>query len=143
MSKKHILQATMAGVVSGIFLGLFFKFAQTVTEIKVYTLLLNVDYVPILQSFRRSETFEFSLHLIISILLSIVILYIIQSKGWGNREKITFTIFVSVAVGIILYPTTLLSERTPAFTDMYAFLLWLVGHLIYGVLLGSMIREKW
>jgi uncharacterized membrane-anchored protein YitT (DUF2179 family) len=75
------LKAAFAGIVSGIFLGLILKLVEYVTGLKVYTLLLNVDYVPLLRNYEITELGEFALHIVISIILAIAIQEYLQKKN--------------------------------------------------------------
>lgn len=123
-------------------LGLFLKLIQFFTNLKVYTLLLNVDYVPILKNIKLPEIIEFGLHLIISIVLAFVLNVYINRKSLKKEAIYRFVWKVSLIVGLLLYPTTLLSERTPAITNAYAFLIWMAGHWIYGMILGRLLSHK-
>jgi hypothetical protein len=104
--------------------------------------LLNVDYVPILKNIKLPEIIEFGLHLVISIVLAYIMNVYINRKSPKKEAIYRFVRRVSIIVGLLLYPTTLLSERTPSITDAYAFLMWMVGHLIYGIILGRMLSQK-
>lgn len=127
---------------SGIVLGLFLKLIQFFTNLKVYTLLLNVDYVPILKYIPLPETVEFGLHLVISMVLAISVNFYITRKGLQEGASRQFIIRVSLLVGLFLYSTTLLSDRTPSLTNSYAFLTWMAGHWIYGLILGRILSYK-
>ena len=50
MTFKQVGNSQIIGLISGALLGLFLKWMQAITEIKVYTLLLNVDFIPIFAS---------------------------------------------------------------------------------------------
>lgn len=141
MSRIKLKEASVAGIISGILLGLFLKVAEEVTTLKVYTLLLNVDYIPILNRVTFPEIIEFGFHLIISVLLSIVLMVYIQSQQVKERKRIPFVIIVSLILGILLYPTTAFSDRTPALNDFPALFLWLLGHALYGYLLGFLFKK--
>ena len=67
---------------SGVALGLFLNLIESVIGLKVYTLLLNVDYIPILKNFKLSELIEFLLHLVVSVVLSLVIHVYLVNKDW-------------------------------------------------------------
>lgn len=45
--KKSILY----GLITGVFLTILLKIVQHLTSFKVYTLLLNIDYIPILNTY--------------------------------------------------------------------------------------------
>ncbi|OME92726.1 MULTISPECIES: hypothetical protein [Paenibacillus] len=125
-----------AGLAAGIILGLFLKIVELSTSLKVYTLLLNIDYVPVLNELKLSEIIEFALHLIISVLLSIALTIFLKQKNWTRWRSLSWVSLVCLAVGLLLYPTTVLSDRTPELSDLAALLFWLVGHLLYGIALG-------
>lgn len=125
-----------AGLAAGIILGLFLKIVELSTSLKVYTLLLNIDYVPVLNELKLSEIIEFALHLIISVLLSIALTIFLKQKNWTRWRSLSWVSLVCLAVGLLLYPTTVLSDRTPELSDLAALLFWLAGHLLYGIALG-------
>jgi hypothetical protein len=108
----------------------------------VYTLLLNVDYVPFLNHLTLPEIVEFGLHMIISVMLAFGLNFYIRRKGFQEETIHRFVISVSLVVGFLLFPTTVLSERTPSITNTYAYLFWMVGHWIYGLVLGRVLSKK-
>ncbi|RLL42805.1 hypothetical protein D8M04_14745 [Oceanobacillus piezotolerans] len=132
------IKLIVIGIISGISLGLFLKLIEILTEEKVYTLLMNVDYIPLLKDYRLSELVEFSLHLIVSIAL-VIILYLCISRLDIHRKSTIYTIIISI-IGIMLYFTTSFSERTPLVTDYLAFTYWVVGHLIYGIIVSKLLK---
>lgn len=132
----------VGGLISGIVLGLFLKLTQSLTNLKVYTLLLNVDYVPILKNMNLPEIIEFGFHMVISVVLAIGINFYITKKELHKETILSFVIKVSLVVGLLLFPTTLLSERTPSITNIYAFIFWMVGHWFYGFVLGRVLSNK-
>lgn len=135
--KYRLTHAFWSGLAAGILLGLLLKMIEYFTSLKVYTLLLNIDYLPILQQLKLSEFTEFALHLVISVLLSGVLAVFLKHKEWSWSTILFFVTVVCVLVGLLIYPTTALSERTPDLFDSSAILLWLAGHLVYGIALGS------
>ncbi|CAM3801061.1 hypothetical protein [Mesobacillus thioparans] len=136
------MKSLVGGLVSGIALGLFLKWIQDFTNLKVYTLLLNVDYVPIIKNIQLPEIIEFGLHLVISIMLALILNVYINRKSLKKAAIYRLVLRVSLIVGLLLYPSTLLSERTPSITDAYAFLVWMAGHWIYGIILGRILSHK-
>lgn len=142
LRRDNLVRATFSGIFSGIILGLFLKVMEQLTSLKVYTLLLNIDYIPLLNRMSLPEILEFTLHLIISILLSICLSIYLQSRRWSPRGNIYCVMIVSLVVAVILYSTTTLSERTPEITDIPALLVWLLGHAIYGWILGWLLRKQ-
>lgn len=140
--KYKLTRAVFAGTAAGIILGIFLRLAEQITSLKVYTLLLNIDYVPLLNQLKLSELWEFMLHLVISVLLSVTLAAFLYGKGWSPGRCLSFTVAACAAIGMLLFLTTALSERTPELSDFPALLLWLTGHLLYGLALGWMLREK-
>ncbi len=118
---------------------MFLRIIQSITNLKVYTLLLNVDYVPILKDMHLPEIVEFGLHLVISVILAFgVNLYIFKEEL--QKEKIPgFVIKIGLVVGLLLYPTTLLSDKTPEITSSFSLLFWMAGHGLYGAVLGKLL----
>lgn len=141
MNFTDIFKAATSGITSGLFLGLSLKFVEYLTHLKVYTLLLNVDYVPVLKNYEIGEVGEFGLHLLISILLAILVHIYLLKKDWGLKRKKKYVIMISIAVGVFLYPTTMLSERTPEITSTSAFLFWIIAHALYGWVLALMLTK--
>jgi hypothetical protein len=133
---RQTYQAIFAGTVAGILLGLFFKAIQFTTGLKVYTLLLNVDYIPILNRFTFPESIEFGFHLIVSIILGILIMKFLKP----NQHN--WIMMIGIVIGILLFPTTALSSRTPAISDYPALIYWLVGHTFYGIILMLLLKRK-
>jgi hypothetical protein len=136
---KTPLKPLAGGLLSGIVLGLFLKIIQSITNLKVYTLLLNVDYVPFLKSIHLPEIVEFILHLMISIILAFGVNLYITKKDLTKERIIGFVMKVGLIVGLLLYPTTYFSERTPEITSIYSFLFWMAGHGLYGAVLGKLL----
>lgn len=136
------VKGVFAGLLSGLFLGLFLKMIELSTGVKVYTLLLNVDYFPILKNYHFPESIEFVFHLIISVLLAVSLLFIINKYRWKRTQIITRTLFITFSIGVLLYPTTALSVRTPELTSVSAIFFWLLGNLLYGLILSAFFIKK-
>ncbi|UOY93773.1 hypothetical protein MUG87_06545 [Ectobacillus sp. JY-23] len=121
-----------AGTIAGIVLGLSLKFMQALTGSKVYTLLLNVDFIPYMNQ-QWSEATEFSFHLIISLLIGMV-LHILANRGWHPWQ----TAYLLTLPTIFLYfPLTVLAIKdVPAPNDWFAFSLWIIGHMLYAISLA-------
>ncbi|WP_342526494.1 hypothetical protein MKY84_12775 [Chryseomicrobium sp. FSL W7-1435] len=125
------------GLITGLILNYYFKFIEWLTGDKVYTLLLNVDYFPILKNYSFPEWVEISFHLIVSFVLAFI--YAWLWKKW-NRPFL-YTVISAFMIGLIIYPSTGLSDRTPEVTDGSALFWWQTGHLIYGALLAWLLQK--
>lgn len=131
LSRK--LAVLIIGVLTSFVLGLFLKVLEVITNLKVYTLLLNIDFIPILGDINFPEWIEFSFHIIISIILAFIFNYYVVKNRW-NWQSILFNVSLSnMLIGLLIYPITLLSDRTPPLLSVFALNFWLVSHLIYGI----------
>ena len=130
------------GVVAGLVLGLFLKIVEHLTNKRVYTLLLNVDYFPVLKNYHFPEVIEFAFHLIISLLIAGCLFALRNRLNWTNTALIVYSTISQLIIGCVLYPTTMLSDRTPVVTDAIAFSWWLIGHILYGLLVGILLRKS-
>lgn len=131
----------LAGITTGLGLGVLFKIVEKLTSIKVYTLLLNIDYFPGMKDVVVPELIGFLLHMIVSISFAFcVALYLFYRKKSVNKIM-KFSIISSIIIGVALFPTTALSEVTPPLTDLAALTIWLLGHTGYGWLLGRILLK--
>lgn len=62
-NRQTILLSIYIGLISGILLGLFLKLVENITGILVYTLLLNIDFIPGVGAIKWTEPIEFIFHL--------------------------------------------------------------------------------
>lgn len=131
------MKLMVIGLFLGVVLGGSLKLAQALSGKKVYVLLLNVDYIPMLKELQMDEAEEFLLHLFVSIILVPVLYFLL--KRINIHRKIFPYIIINLLIGGLLFCTTVLSGRTPDITDTAALSLWLSGHLIYGALVGAII----
>ena len=138
---RKIVHTFVYSLIAGIFLGFFMKWLQDVTGYKVYTLLMNVDYIPILKEYIFPAWIEFTFHLIIAVILAYAIVWVAWKKHYTRKQLIRFTIVVNITIAIALYPTTALSDRTPALYSFPSFGLWLVAHIAYGIVLGALLAR--
>ncbi|MDV6379088.1 hypothetical protein ORD22_12770 [Sporosarcina sp. GW1-11] len=142
MNSNKIMQGVWIGLVTGIILALFLKSVQAVMGYKVYTLLLNVDYIPIVKNYQFPEVIEVSFHLIVSVILCIVLLLLLDKNTDFIRNRVIyFSFLINTAIGLLLYPTTTFSSRTPSFSDAVSLFWWIVGHALYGLLVGIMLKR--
>lgn len=136
-----VYQGVQAGLVGGLVLGFLFKWIQAQTGVGVYTILLNIDFTPGIGKFNIPETIEFSLHMFVSILLGIVLAWVtVYLKAISKKNVVVFQVIVNGLLSVILFHLTLLSDRTPAYTDGLAWMYWILGHLIFGLVVGLLYR---
>lgn len=135
-------QVLFTAIVAGLVLGLFLKVVEHLTNERVYTLLLNVDYFPILKDYHFPEVIEFAFHLIISLLIAGCLFALRNRLNWSNKALIVYSTISQLIIGCLLFPTTILSDRTPEITDVFAFNWWLIGHILYGLVVGILLRKS-
>jgi hypothetical protein len=139
-----IITGGFFGIVAGLLIGLFFKWIESMELANVYTLLLNIDFIPFLPP-QLDEWQEFSLHLLVSAMMGLLFGWLLQ---WSGRPWLSGMLVGLIPLPLFI-PLTLISERTPAIDDFYALLWWIVGHLGYGAclsLLGKRVtiqRRSW
>ncbi|WKL00442.1 hypothetical protein Q0F98_25625 [Paenibacillus amylolyticus] len=133
-SIKHSLpwiSGILTGILSGVVLGFFLKVIQGYTGEQVYTLLLNIDFVPGLPS-TLPEFIEFSLHLVVSILIGIFYVWWVRRTGRPMFKGV----LLGAASSLLYIPLSQLSSRVPDLYDVAAIVYWIVGHLLFGIVLG-------
>lgn len=139
MNTKLLKVATIHGLLTGIFLTFFFKIVQYITGYKVYELLLNVDYIPLINRFYYFELVEVFFHLVVSAILSIILSFIVlRLKITSLKLIFPFYIGTCLLIGLSLFPTTAFSTRTPPISSMPSLLYWLLGHVLYGYFLTTL-----
>ena len=139
MNKQLIFQACTAGILAGFLLGFSLKLIQEISGLLVYTLLMNVDYIPVLKQFQFPEWIEFSFHLVVSVVKGVLLMVIAIKQNWSAQGVFYYTIIINVFIAIIIYPTTLLSTRTPPLLSVPSIGMWIIAHLLYGIMLGSLL----
>lgn len=125
----------LIGLITGLFLGFGFKLVEQLYKVRIYTLLLNVDFIPGFSQ-DTSELLEFTLHLITSIGIAFIFVTAVQRLGspwlWG--------LFLGILAAFLYIPLSLLSLRVPTLHDSAAIIYWSIGHLMFGLLLGALGR---
>ena len=143
LNKKWVQKVVIQGFISGVILAYFLKVVEQTTPYKVYTLLLNVDYIPVINRFVLPEIIEVMLHLVISIVLIACLQAFIDHKKITSTKQIVLFCMVSCfVIGMVLFPTTILSNRTPSLTSIPAWSYWLLGHSMYGIIVGYLLRNQ-
>ncbi|MCY8231249.1 hypothetical protein [Priestia endophytica] len=129
-------RAFIGGIISGIIMSVFLKGIEELTHLRVYTLLLNVDYIPLLKRVTSNEPLELILHLIVAVIVSVVWFVVLRKINLTKKKSRIATIMMAMCIGLLLYPSTIMSERTPSFSSLPSLGFWLLGHLIFGILLS-------
>ncbi|VDG96862.1 Uncharacterised protein [Lysinibacillus sphaericus] len=133
---KRTVCAAGYGLIGGLILTFLFKWIESITGEKVYTFLLNVDYIPVLGNIAFPEWIEVFFHLVVSVAVALGFYLLYRLRPPWKKRAIAICAVGSVIIGIALFPTTALSDRTPEITDGLSLLYWLLGHALFGAVLG-------
>ncbi|WP_079480651.1 hypothetical protein [Halobacillus salinus] len=133
------------GTISGIVLGLYMWFVEIATGKKVYTLLMNVDFIPVIGDKDWPVIVEWLFHMIISWMIGILYVYLL--KHWikdTRKNQWGLSVLLTAGASTTYIPLTLLAiKETPALTDGVAILYWLVGHALYAITLKRSYFRFW
>lgn len=142
MMSGKVKEGLIAGTLSGIILGLLLKAIQYKTGVLVYTLLLNIDFIPVMGDIQWPEMIEFIFHLIISLIIGIV--YTIGSYRYFYKRKVAqllFSYLLTLPTVFLYFPLTYLAEKpTPPLNDIEAISYWTLGHAVYAAALFAVYR---
>ncbi|TDL35168.1 hypothetical protein E2R51_05470 [Jeotgalibacillus sp. S-D1] len=129
-----VMKGSVIGILSGIILGALLKWFEAVTSVKIYTLLLNVDFIPIVGNYIWPEWIEFIFHLIISIIIGIIFLVILNKIGNTVKNQFFVAFALTIPTIFLYFPLAALAIKdVPAPLNGFAFTLWTIGHLGYAL----------
>ena len=132
---RHLISTSLyIGIVSGLLMGLFLKLIESITGFLVYTLLLNVDFLPLLGRFNWIEPIEFLFHLLVSIFIAFIFIYFVETMHIGsNFPKSLFLSFIICLPTFSSYfvLSGLAIKDVPKWNDWLAFAYWCMAHLFY------------
>lgn len=126
------------GTASGVVLGMYMWFVELVTGKKVYTLLMNVDFIPVIGSIDWPVAMEWLFHMIISWIIGVVFVRAFAKKVLDetNRNQWLLAIVLTALASTTYVPLTILAiKETPSLTDGAAIGYWLIGHVLYAITL--------
>ena len=124
------------GLVSGAFLGFFLKGMQAWTGIKVYVLLLNVDFIPLLGEYTLPEWLEFLFHLLISCFIGVMFVYLVKRMNLTMKGTWILSFLLTLPTIFLYFPLSYLAvKEVPALLNGAAVLLWATGHFLYALTL--------
>ncbi|WP_285766474.1 hypothetical protein [Peribacillus sp. SI8-4] len=138
---KGIYKTMVIGIINGIMLGLAMKLVEMFFGMKVYTLLLEVDFLPVIGSFPWGEKTLFLFHLLLSIAITYSYAHIIiPFKDFRGRNEYVLA-FLTITPAVLLYfPLSAWSKAgTPLPSDISAFSVWACLHLFYALSLPKAI----
>ncbi|MBM7621741.1 hypothetical protein JOC95_003649 [Bacillus tianshenii] len=131
-----IQRGALTGFLSGSIMGLAMKFLEAISSKKVYVLLLNVDFIPYIDSRDLPELAEFSLHVLMAILIGIIFAWLMERNADSKNSPYFWSFLLTLPTVFLYFPLTILATKdTPAVNDPISFSLWTVGHILFAILL--------
>lgn len=128
-----------SGLISGFLLGMLYKIIEIQWGVKIYTLLLNVDFIPLIGGIKWPEYIEFIFHLAVSALIGILYSYIIEKKGvsLSFMQQIWAALLIIIPAIFLYFPLTVWAiKETVSPKDLFGFLLWGGGHILFAFFLA-------
>ena len=119
---------------SGSLLGVFLKLMQNITNINVYVLLLNVDFLPLIGKVSWPESIEFLFHLLISCVLGVTFIFLIKKANLSSQKIWLLSFALTLPTVFLYFPLSYLAIKdVPGLLNFKAIYLWTLGHLLYAL----------
>src|SRR5699024_12485195 len=106
MSKK--IEVLIVGILTSFVLGFFLKILELITDLNVYTLLLNIDFIPILGNINFPECMEICFHIIISVILTYIFYYFVVNNNSGEQNVLLYVSLINLLIGFLVFTITVL-----------------------------------
>ncbi|OOE12073.1 hypothetical protein UN64_08105 [Fictibacillus arsenicus] len=133
MTGNRLLDWTFYGTIAGTLLACFFYTIERGFGINLYTFLVNIDFLPLLDYIIYSLLIQFVSHILISVIL--IALVDILSAAFNHPYLISVIINAFMSFTFFpLYHVAVTKPFHPPF--ILPFLLWFIGHLLFAVLIG-------
>src|SRR5699024_5788742 len=116
----------IVGILTSFVLGFFLKILELITDLKVYTLLLNIDFIPILGNINFPEWIEFSFHIIILVILTYIFYYFVVKNNWRWQNILFYLSLGNMLIDLLIYIISLLSFITQTLFSIYVLIFFLV-----------------
>ncbi|WP_421384382.1 hypothetical protein ACOJQI_07055 [Bacillus salacetis] len=105
---------------------------ESLTNQKVYTLLLNIDFVPLLGTIEWPEAIEFFFHLVVSWLLGLTFYYLSCRWGSGFKQRWFLAASLTIPALFMYFPLSVLAiKEVPEVNNWEAFLYWIIAHFLF------------
>lgn len=138
IQRKELLKLIFIGILAGTILATFLLAIYILIGSEAYLLLFNVDYLPYLKHLHPASIIGVFFHYTFCIMSVVFLFYILKSI---HLERQLFMYVVVYTIGsAILFFLTGLSENPPAMTDLSAWGYWTLGHGIYSLIVGWLIK---
>lgn len=146
MTSSTVLKGSLAGITSGIIMGFFLKLTENATGQKVYILLLNVDFIPVIGKIQWTELIEFIFHLLVSLVLGLVFYHQSRKSKLRYWKRLGLVAALTLPALFLYFPLSVLDRKeVPAVDNWEAFLYWSLAHILFAFFLNHLypVLEKW
>ncbi|GAA0603762.1 hypothetical protein GCM10009001_21030 [Virgibacillus siamensis] len=136
---NRFVKLVFIGILAGIILAGFLNIIQSLTGNQAYILLFNMDYIPVLSQWNNVPGIGLIFHFITCITSVVVLYFILQLMRW-HKHFLPYFLTYTIGGGT-LYTLTALTEIPPLLTNIAAWGFWTLGHGIYGVVVGLLVKH--
>jgi len=136
---KLFIKLVLISLVAGSILAVFLKIIQLTLKKQSYVLLFNMDYIPFLKNFDTVKGSGYLFHFVFCFVSVIGLFYV--AKMVGLEYNLTVYVLVFTVGSGILYFLTALTNKPPDVTSLGSWLFWTVGHVLFGIVVGMMIKH--
>lgn len=130
MRTKRKLEIILNGLIAYLVLTLILYGLQSLTNLPIYTLLINYEFIPYVNI---NSFFAISLNLLMSVILAFFFYKHIIKRAWRWQDILFHLTFGIMFVGFVTYPLTYFSKVTPPLFHIFSFVFWIVSFMIYGL----------
>jgi hypothetical protein len=132
MTSDTFLKGSVLGILSGLILGVILKLIESLTNQKVYILLLNIDFIPLLGSIKWPEPIEFFFHLVVSLFLGLIFYYLSNRRSAGYKQRMLLSASMTFPAILMYFPLSALAiKEVPEVNNWEAFFCWTGAHLLF------------
>ncbi|WP_010531483.1 hypothetical protein [Lentibacillus jeotgali] len=97
---KLVIRLLFAGIIAGTILEVMLKGIDVFTGKKVYALLLNVDYIPVMRKWQMTEVQAFLLHLGVSVVIVFGLYFLLKR----TRKMVLWFALTTFLIGGFYFP---------------------------------------
>lgn len=130
---KRLISWILYGTAAGILLACFFYIPEVFLKIKLYTFLLNIDFLPLPDFIIFNEPLQFVLHIFIAIAL----IACVDMLCKVFYHPFFVSLFINIIMSFTFFPLYSLAESKPFLPPLTVpFFIWLFGHILFSLLIG-------
>ncbi|CAM5797443.1 MULTISPECIES: hypothetical protein [Bacillati] len=122
------------GLIAGLILAAFLALCDGLFGTSTFAVLIDVSYVPGMAGL--PSVIELLIHLLISV---VVVFFMAYFYPRDRRATVRFLLYWALAFTVAYLPFSLLSGTPMSFV---AFLIWIVGHVLYTIVVAAQIERQ-